>query len=370
MRIAFDYHAFYLQSYGGISRYFVRLAEHLALLKQEIGIFAPMHRNLYLKDLPAGIVHGFGVKNYPSRGSSVIQALNYQLSSQLIKNWKPQLVHETFYSYKGIACGLFPTVVTVYDMIQERFLNNISKNDNASKLKRIVIERADHVICISESTRRDLLNYFGINDKKVSVVYLGVDRISNAYLCIQPLVVTKRPFLLYVGYREGYKNFFGFISAIASSKKLIMDFDIVAFGGGKFTQFELALLLESGIKPDNVRQIGGDDTLLGQLYQHASAFVYPSLYEGFGLPPLEAMAHNCPVISSKTSSMPEVIGDAGEFFDPNSIDDIAAAIERVVYSPNRVRDLVKRGQNRINHFSWEQCAKETLDIYRTLGDFA
>jgi glycosyltransferase involved in cell wall biosynthesis len=366
VRIAFDYQTFFWQSYGGISRYVVRLAEQLAASEQKVGIFAPLHRSYYLKDLPSGIVHGYGLKSYPPKSGRVIQSVNHQFSSRLIERWKPQVVHETYYSQKSVACGFCPTVVTVYDMIHERYRDNFVPHDNSSQLKRIAIERADHVICISESTRRDMLELFGTNEKKVSVVYLGFDRFSEDKQSLQTFAAASRPYLLYVGNREEYKNFSGFISAVASSKKLIKDFDIVAFGGGKFTASELAFLSESGIPPGHVMQISGDDSVLGQLYRQASAFVYPSLYEGFGLPPLEAMAHNCPVISSKTSSMPEVIGDAGEFFDPNYIDDIAAAIERVLYSPERISDLVERGQNRLNYFSWKQCTKETLDIYHTL----
>jgi glycosyltransferase involved in cell wall biosynthesis len=370
VRIAFDYQTFFWQSYGGISRYVVRLAEHLAALKQDVGIFAPLHRSQYLKELPAGLVHGYGLKSYPPRSGKVIQVVNQQCSIQMIKRWNPQVVHETYYAQKGSAPASCPTVVTVYDMIHERFRDNFSRHDKSSQLKKIAIERADHVICISENTRRDLLELFGINEKKVSVVYLGFDKFpDNKHTTDTPLVAT-RPYLLYVGNRGEYKNFSGFVKAIASSKKLIMDFDIVAYGGGKFTSSELALLSESAIPPDHVIQISGNDTLLGHLYREASAFVYPSRYEGFGLPPLEAMAHDCPVISSNTSSMPEVIGEAGEYFDPNSIDNMAAAMERVLYSSTRRDALVQSGHHRLNHFSWRQCAKETLEIYRTLGDGA
>ena len=154
--------------------------------------------------------------------------------------------------------------------------------------------------------------------------------------------------------------------AIAISKMLKKDFDILTFCGGRLTRLEVTLLSELGFKPEQVKQLGGDDKLLSQLYGGAAAFLYPSLYEGFGLPPLEAMAHNCPIISSKTSSMPEVIGDAAEFFNPAAIEDIAAAIERVVYSSSRTHELIKLGQERLNHFSWGRCADQTLAIYHQI----
>ena len=105
---------------------------------------------------------------------------------------------------------------------------------------------------------------------------------------------------------------------------------------------------------------------MSSLYKDAIAFVYPSLYEGFGIPPLEAMAHQCPVVSSNTSSMPEVIGHAGEYFDPKEPESIKVAIENVVFSQSRIRDLKAKGLERIQVFSWQKCAKETLAIYKDM----
>ena len=110
----------------------------------------------------------------------------------------------------------------------------------------------------------------------------------------------------------------------------------------------------------------GDDKLLSNLYQNATAFIFPSLYEGFGIPPLEAMANKCPVISSNTSSMPEVIGDAAEYFNPNSIENLIYAIEKVVLSDIRKKELTQLGLDRIKRFSWEKCSNQTLSIYKTL----
>ena len=115
-----------------------------------------------------------------------------------------------------------------------------------------------------------------------------------------------------------------------------------------------------------VRQVGGEDSVLASLYQEAIAFVYPSLYEGFGIPPLEAMACQCPVISSNTSSIPEVVGEAGEYFDPKVIESIMLAIENVVFSPNCIKDLKAKGLERIKDFSWQKCAQETLKVYEKI----
>jgi glycosyltransferase involved in cell wall biosynthesis len=175
-----------------------------------------------------------------------------------------------------------------------------------------------------------------------------------------------RPYLLYVGLRGGYKNFEGLLRAVAASPMLRADYDVIAFGGGSFRSSETAMISQLGFGDGRVLQMGGGDSLLGELYAHADAFVYPSAYEGFGFPPLEAMTQGCPVVASNTSSMPEVIGDAGEFFDPGSVEDIRRAIEAVVYSRDRGQELVRLGYARIKMFSWEKCASETMAVYRSL----
>ena len=112
--------------------------------------------------------------------------------------------------------------------------------------------------------------------------------------------------------------------------------------------------------------MGGNDSVLMQLYRHAAALVYPSLYEGFGTPPLEAMAHNCPVVCSTGGSISEVVGNAGEFFDPYDIAAIAQAIENVAGSQERVAELRALGRQHITRFSWEQCTKGTYAVYSAL----
>lgn len=366
MRIAFDEQIFCQQSYGGVSRYFVRLAEQLVVLNQNIGIFAPLHRNRYTKELPPGVLHGYGVNRYPPKCGQLIMKLNQLGSRWSLSKWQPQLVHETYYSAKSSTPKNCPRVITVYDMIHELYKDKFGTHDRTTACKKLAVERADHVICISESTRRDLIDIFAIREEKISVVHLGFDRLAEKTPFHDVKSSTEKPFLFYVGNRGGYKNFDGFIRAVASSNRLKKDFDIQAFGGGAFTKSELTKIESIGFQPGQVRQISGGDDVLGDLYYRATALVYPSLYEGFGLPPLEAMAHQCAVVSSNTSSMPEVVGDAGEYFDPTLTEEMAIAIENVVYSADRNQELISRGQERLEHFEWEKCAKRTLKIYHSL----
>ena len=121
-----------------------------------------------------------------------------------------------------------------------------------------------------------------------------------------------------------------------------------------------------GLALEQVMHVGGSDERLAAMYKGAAALVYPSKYEGFGIPPLEAMSLDCPVICSNTSSIPEVVGEAGEYFDPFDQDSIRAAIERVLQSPARRQQLVVLGRSRCKLFSWERCAEQTAAVYRRL----
>jgi glycosyltransferase involved in cell wall biosynthesis len=366
MRIAYDHQAFSLQSYGGISRYFTCLAQGLIDLEHQVQVFAPLHRNRYVVNLPSGVVNGYEFNKFPPQSKSLFAIYNQVVSRKKIANWQPDLVHETYYSGFGSAPRNCPTVITVYDMIHELFRAEFPASNNITKLKKTAVERADHVICISENTKQDLMRFLGVPASKISVVYLGFDKFSETPTA--PVAsYNGRPFLLYVGDRhQGYKNFAGFLRAVASSKSLLEDFEIVAFGNKRFSSIELALIQSLGFTTNQVKQVSGDDVLLGNYYHAAQAFVYPSHYEGFGIPPLEAMAHQCPVISANSSSMPEVIGDAAEFFTPTSIDDMRRAIESVVYSESRRDDLRKKGEARLPHFSWDKCSFETLAVYQSL----
>ena len=366
MRIAYDHQAFCLQKTGGISRYFFHLADQLAIEGQDVGVFSPLYRNQYARQLPQKIVHGGYVKDYPPRCADAAVALNGVLARRQLRAWQPDVVHETYFSNTRSGSDKTPTVLTVFDMIGELGLD--AEGPTPAELKRskkyAAVKRADHVICISEHTRQDLIRLYEVSPEKTSTIHLGCELKASVE---KKEIDANRPYLLYVGLRADYKNFLRFVQAVAACAQLKEQFDIVAFGGGQFDSAEQGLIQELALRVDQVRQVSGDDAILAEHYRNASALVYPSCYEGFGLPPLEAMANQCPVVSSHASAMPEVIGDAAEFFDPFDRDSIASAIQNVVQSQARTNDLIAKGLTRVQQFTWQACAGQHLALYRKLS---
>ena len=365
MLVGFDYQIFAEHEYGGISRYFFSLATTLAQFPGvQSRVLSPLYVNNYLLHAPPDIVTGNFIR--PRRGTRrLILGASATIYRATAAYFRPDIIHETYYTehYKriGHACH----VLTVFDMIHERCPESFPAYDRTSAIKAAAIHRADHLFCISESTKRDLIDIHRIPESKITVTYLAADPLPTPNTGAESLVGAE-PYLLHVGGRHGYKNFSCFLRAYATSKWVRNNFRIVCFGGGKLTDSERLLMVELGIAASAVVQLGGSDELLSALYQGAAALIYPSSYEGFGIPPLEAMSLGCPVICSMTSSIPEVVGEAGEYFDPYDVESIKHAIERVLQSSTRRSELISLGSLRCKLFSWERCAQETLNIYKRL----
>lgn len=367
--ITYDYQVFALQAYGGVSRYFYELCSRLA--RQTDGdmqpnILAPLHINNYIKNLPSNQLQTLAkVKAF--RGSWLaLQPINQVASTLLNRFTPPDLLHETYYAKQTTTPKKRPIVLTVYDMVHEIFAHTLKSNDSTTKRKRIAVDRADHIICISESTKQDLIRLFGTDEKKISVIHLGFSLNSAAIVSeFEQVGIHQRPFILHVGSRAGYKNFSTLLEAYAASAQLQAGYDLVSFGSTPFTGYELLMMQKLGIQ-DKVCFVSGDDQQLAQYYKVAAVFVYPSLYEGFGIPPLEAMYYGCPVACSNTSSMPEVVGNAAKLFDPTSIESLRIAIEDIVMQVAIKESLTERGHERLKMFSWDKCTLETADIYNKL----
>jgi glycosyltransferase involved in cell wall biosynthesis len=364
IKIAYNYQTFTHQKYGGISRIFSEIAP---LINQyddfETTVYAGLYQNKYIVNNSSIKVKGIPI-SFPQKATRLLLSVNPIFAKAALEIDKPDIVHETYYSDLNTVPKKSKTVITVLDMIHEKFSDSIGYiNRNFPELKSKAIKRADHIICISENTRKDLIEILDVNPAKISTVYLShslLETHSNTPLLNQP-------YILYVGERRAlYKNFKRLLQAYGSSRSLQNNFKLVCFGSSSFSSQEMSAIREAGVNVSNVLHYNGADSILASLYSHASAFVYPSLYEGFGIPPLEAMSLNCPVVCSNTSSIPEVVADAGEYFDPYEVDNIASSIEKVVLSSDRCQLLKSKGTERIKLFSWNKCARETSSIYKQL----
>jgi glycosyltransferase involved in cell wall biosynthesis len=364
LKVAFDEQVFLLQQYGGISRYLCNLAEGLSRMPDvTVQVSAPFHINHNLAQLNDVIGARCFLPDLNTKFARPVRALSQLLSGVAVRRFRPDILHATYYGQSRRLSGA-RHVLTVYDLIHERYSDMFENSHMTSGPKKAAALRADHVVCISESTRRDLINICGVPEEKTSVIYLGAD---TSFFDTKPVAnLIERPYLLYVGKRDGYKNFEGLLRAFAISYRLKSTFDIVCFGGDAFTETELSLMRTLGLRSKQFKHVSGSDQKLSGLYRGAQVFVYPSLYEGFGIPPLEAMAAACPVCCSNTSSIPEVVGDAGEYFDPTSPESMTVAMEAVAFSETRRTNLITLGKKQISKFSWQKCAQETELLYRKL----
>lgn len=357
MKIAFDNQIFSLQDRGGISRYFCELGSALISAGDDVGIASVLHRNLHLEEYKALPTSGTLLRGRVGVIASSLDPILSVISEVSIARMKPDVLHLTYYKPPVRRRRRLPVLVTVHDMIPELYPKMTSSKDPAVLWKKDAVLAADHVICDSHNTKKELLNHLKLCESKLSVVHLGVRPFTGAI----PGRQHSRPYVLYVGKRDGYKNFSTLIKAIGARKLLRESFDVVALGGPTFSQEERTEISRANVQA--YRYAGGDDTLLAAFYRHAAAFIYPSLHEGFGMPPLEAMTQLCPVIASSESSIPEVVGDAAMLADPRDVDAMADAIDRVLHSACVSTALVERGKERVRSFTWEKCAKETRAAY-------
>ena len=360
IKIAFDNQIFLEQRYGGISRYYCELYKSLneySLI--EVKIFTTLHFNKHLADLKLKNNLYIPTTTNTFGFNKLIHTISDLVSSNEIKRFKPNIVHKTFfYPSKRYEC---PEVITIYDMIHEKF----SQNKEFIESKKQAIKNARHIISISESTKSDLIEIYNVPESKISVVYFGV---ASNFIKGQDYksLLSRAPKLVFVGRRNGYKNFGAFIEAFARSSFLTENFQIVVFGGGQFNQNELNLIQNLGIDKNIVKR-DGTDLDLKQLLEDSVAMVYPSQYEGFGLPILEAMGMGCLVFTSNKSSMPEVGGDYAFYFDPSSIDSMKNTLESKLMNISTLSTSIqKEAIEWAKNFNWKKCADQTVAVYRSL----
>jgi glycosyltransferase involved in cell wall biosynthesis len=363
MKIFYDYQIFFNQKYGGPSKYFFKLATNIIKNKDiELKICAPFYKNNYLKKISDKNIFGIKLNGGSFINKYFLSNFNKYLSGLYINYFKPDIIHSTYYDHTYNIKK--PIVITVYDLIHEIFFKDYKKNIDF-RPKKLAIEKADLIICISNNTFKDLNKFYDIKNKKIKIIYLGynVDQLK-VNKCLNKF---EKKYLLYVGDRKNYKNFQSLLKIYALNKRIQQDFDIIFFGSQPFSKPDYDYMNDLKINLKNIRQISGNDDILHELYKNATCLIYPSYYEGFGLPILEAMSHGCPVLCSNTSSMPEVGGDAVEYFDPYSLEQMNDVIMNVVYSNSKLNDLKQKGFSRSKLFSLESCSIKTIEAYKEIS---
>jgi glycosyltransferase involved in cell wall biosynthesis len=278
-------------------------------------------------------------------------------------------VHYTNQHFGRISmCAGLPFIVTVHDLERICFPFSAQEAGEEVSLKKDAqaIRKAEAIIAVSENTKKDLLKYLQIPEDKISVVYNGVNHeaFKPTY---QPILSS--PYILYVGSERPRKNLGRLLEAFAELKKVpgFTDLKLIKCGdpgrSDAFRDVTLQKIKELGLDSEVIFVDTISDDMLSAYYTSAKVLVYPSLYEGFGLPVLEAMACDCPVIASNVSSLPEVAGDSALLINPYDVQDIYSSIKRLLTDDGLRDDLVSKGRIHCMSFSWQKTAEKTMNVY-------
>ena len=363
MKVLYDHQIFTLQKYGGISRYFYELIKNLEPaddVKPKTSLL--ISNNYYLSD-NQNIKHTKFFPNREFRGKTrLISPINKINSIYHLKNQKFDIFHPTYYDpYFFKYLHGKPFVLTVFDMIHEKFPDVFPLKDTTSNQKKCLAEKASKIIAISKNTKKDLVEIFGIEESKIEVIYLGNSMVIKDHFTIN----LPKYYILFVGSREGYKNFKTFTNGIKNILIENPNLSVVCAGGGQLNNAENLMLSKQGIL-DRFFQYDPNDQELAQFYKKATLFVFPSLYEGFGIPILESYSCKCPLLCSNTSSLPEIAGNGAIYFDPTSESSISNAVKRVLDSKELRDKLITNGTKRLKYFSWEKTVTETQNVYQSI----
>ena len=375
-KVLYDHQIFTLQKYGGISRCFVELYKHMP---DSCGptIAVRETENVYAQELkgvnPIGYDyehficnrHFYGkghlhlwydklrkVKYYPDYNENY---LSYLLRKGDFDVFHPTYFDDYFLSYLNEK----PFVLTIHDMIPELYPQYFGKDDFQIVKKKKLAPLASAIIAVSENTKKDIIRILNIPEEKIHVIYHG---------CSFPTTGTEPiysfPYILFVGERGLYKNFVPFVSSIEPVMKKYKDLHVVCTGR-PFNQEEFAFMQENRVDDKFLHCMVKTDEELYSLYHHAMGFVYPSEYEGFGIPILEAYQADCPVILNRASCFPEIAGDAALYF--SNEEELTAQIERLLsMSADDRNALLAKQKDRLSRYSWEKSARQMAEIYQSL----
>lgn len=380
MGVLIDYQAFEMQSFGGVSKSYAEIISHLKSMGVDARLAIKESNNEHL--IQSGIapnINPLGAKNQRWFGNKKLfrgQHRMLRVSMSLVGYHNDFLSINQDYCIKQLKRNHFdifeptyydsyflpylknkPFVLTVHDMIPEI----LGVDEPQVQQKKLLCPLAAYIHVPSQNTKNDLVNILNIDPNKVAVTPHGSPTLPAAqYPSPYPF-----PYLLYVGARWTYKNFAPFVEECAIIISKYLDIHVVCTGT-PFTQEEEKLIARHGLTQHFLQTYANEDALQA-LYQNATAFVYPSAYEGFGIPILEAFACGCPVMLNNASCFPEVGGDAALYFDVNQRGDMAEHFMALYQSLGEKRnELVAKGKSRLPLFNWEESAKKLKQIYDSI----
>jgi glycosyltransferase involved in cell wall biosynthesis len=358
VNLVLDNSVFSIQRVGGVSTYWYQLFERLRQSDLRLTVLNsnPASDNLLEKDIEYEGLHCVDESRIPMRWLRYLP-LRCKLP--------PKALFHSGYLRVSTQHDV-ANIVTLHDFAHERKLaTRFPRSLINTKQKAFSVSRADGIICISESTRQDLLEFFPHTDPaKIRVIYHGICPEYRPQVVRAQLPFDLPPnFVLYVGARSSYKNF---AIAVDTVRLLGAPYSLVAVGGGPWAPSEMTVLKNK--LSDRYRVLPAVDVQhMNALYNQSVCLLYPSSYEGFGLPPGEAMKAGCPVVAVRRSSIPEVAGEAGLLVDEISAASFASEIRRLEGKDFR-QCVVDAGLRRAALFTWDKCAAETLQFYRDCWD--
>lgn len=385
MKILYDHQIFQMQSFGGISRYFHELFSQIQEEKDvEIELSLLYSNNVYIdkySNIKKRFTKGdqfqksFGGKHF--YGKYFLYKLLYEKKDEIpnfdllnkentinkLKEGNFDVFHATYYDdYFLEYIGEKPYVITVHDLIHqiypEYFLGN--KIDKNKKL----LENAAGIIAISETTKKDLKIYFDIPEDKIQVIYHASSLLKNNDSHEQFISKIPQNFLLFVGSRAIYKNFYFLVEAFAKISDEYPNLFLICTGSG-FSATEIDFFERLNIK-DKILHFFVNDNELIYLYQNALCFVFPSLYEGFGIPILEAYENKCCTLLSNTSSLKEVGQDGALYFEPKNFDSLIHNLKKIITDKKLRIELINKGAEIHKKYSWKKSSTETLNFYKKI----
>ena len=365
MRILYDHQVFSLQNAGGASRYFYELMKFLVTIPDvEADLLLGMNGTVYpFETLDSRRARVSGFREWLPPGT--LRYLANEAWSNLAAPFYGQMdvYHPTTYMRMPMVRAR-RVVATHHDCTHERYPQFFPDVKKIFWARKRLFPKVDAIICVSESCRQDLLRFYNVNPAKTRVIHHGLSKLPRSAKAAAELKKrVRRDYILYVGARASYKNFSGMLQAFSDSK-LHDSVDLLVLGGGSLSAEEKAQIAKIGLNGSVISLPKVSDSLLAEAYAGATLFVYPSFNEGFGFPPLEAMAVGCPVLASRIPAVEEVCHDAPFYFNPEDQGSFNRELLRTIGDTGARQHSIGRGKEVAAHYSWQRCGQETLDLYR------